>query len=118
VKLQPSEIVGIIAGFGTTFAALPDLIWMIRRQSTIGMNPSMAGILAVFQVVWIYYGVLIGSRPLVVWNVIAVVVNALTVVTYVRISRREKAARGRVERTADPQRGRNGGHNRGRRRVI
>lgn len=62
----------------------------------------MAGILAVFQVVWIYYGVLIGSRPLVVWNVIAVVVNVLTVTTYFGIARREKAARGRVERTADP----------------
>lgn len=96
-QLQYSEIVGIIAGFGTTFAALPDLLRMIRRQSTSGMNPTMAAILGVFQLVWIYYGVLIESRPLIVWNIVAVVINALTVAVYFRLARREKMARGRVE---------------------
>jgi MtN3 and saliva related transmembrane protein len=38
-----SEILGLIAGFGTTFAALPDLISMVRRRSSTGMNPKMAG---------------------------------------------------------------------------
>jgi MtN3 and saliva related transmembrane protein len=90
--LQRSEIVGLIAGFGTTFAALPDLIRMLSRRSSKGMNPSMAGILCVFQMVWIYYGVLIDSWPLVMWNVVAVVVNALTVATYVLFVRREKRA--------------------------
>jgi hypothetical protein len=37
-----SEILGLIAGFGTTFAALPDLISMVRRRSSTGMNPMMA----------------------------------------------------------------------------
>jgi MtN3 and saliva related transmembrane protein len=88
--LQRSEIIGLVAGFGTTFAALPDLITMLKRQSCKGMNPSMAAILGVFQVVWIYYGVLIDSWPLVMWNVVAVVVNALTVATYVHFVRFEK----------------------------
>lgn len=57
----------------------------------------MASILAVFQIVWIYYGVLIQSRPLIVWNVIAVLVNTLTVGAYFWYARREKVARGRVE---------------------
>ena len=55
------------------------------------MSPTMAGILAVFQMVWIYYGVLIGSWPLVWWNVIAVLVNTLTVTAYFWFARREKA---------------------------
>ena len=37
-----SEILGLVAGFGTTFAALPDLISMVRRRSSAGMNPKMA----------------------------------------------------------------------------
>ena len=88
--MQNSELVGIIAGFGTTFAALPDLIRMVRRQSSVGMNPSMPAIMAVFQVVWIYYGVLINARPIIVWNVVAVVINALSVAVYVIYSRRER----------------------------
>ena len=63
--LQRSEIVGFLAGFGTTFAAVPDLISMLRRRSTAGMNPRMAGIMGVFQIAWVYYGLLIASRPVV-----------------------------------------------------
>ena len=90
-ELQRSEIVGLVAGFGTTFAALPDLIRMLKRRSCQGMNPTMAAILGVFQMVWIYYGVLIDSWPLVAWNVVAALVNALSVATYLWFARREKS---------------------------
>ena len=85
-----AEIVGFVAGFGTTFAALPDLFRMLKQQSTRGMNPTMPAVMAVFQVVWLYYGVLINSLPIMVWNVIAVGVNALSVAAYVYFHRREK----------------------------
>jgi len=86
-----SEIVGLVAGFGTTFAVVPDLVKMIRRQSSQGLSPVMPAIMAVFQIVWLYYGVLIGSRPVVLWNVVAVCINAVSVVTYVHFARREKS---------------------------
>ncbi len=85
-----SEIVGFVAGFGTTFAALPDLFRMLKQRSTRGMNPTMPAVMAVFQIVWLYYGVLIGSFPIVVWNVIAVVVNSVSVAAYMYFARREK----------------------------
>jgi uncharacterized protein with PQ loop repeat len=88
---QRSEIVGMVAGFGTTFAALPDLIAMLKRRSSAGMNPTMAGIMCVFQVAWVYYGLLIASRPVIVWNVIAIVINALSVGAYAYFVRREKS---------------------------
>ncbi len=84
-----SEIVGFIAGFGTTFAAIPDLVTMIRRRSSQGINPTMASIMAVFQIGWIYYGLLIVSRPVIVWNVVGVATNSLTVWAYRSFSRRE-----------------------------
>lgn len=91
-RLYRSEIFGFIAGFGTTFAAVPDLIAMFRRRSSAGMNPRMAAILCVFQVVWIYYGLLINSRPVIAWNMIAVLINALSVGAYFYFTRREAAA--------------------------
>ena len=84
------EIVGIIAGFGTTFAAFPDFLAMIRRKSSEGMNPRMGAIMGAFQILWVYYGLLIASRPVIIWNVIAVFINFLTVGAYAYFLRKEK----------------------------
>ncbi len=88
-----SEIFGFVAGLGTTFAALPDLAAMLKRRSSAGMNPRMAAIMGVFQILWVYYGLLIASRPVIVWNVIAVLINFLSVGAYVYFACREKAGR-------------------------
>ena len=49
-SFRRSEVVGFVAGLGTTFAALPDLIGMLKRRSSQGMNPRMAAIMGVFQI--------------------------------------------------------------------
>ena len=89
-RFQRSEIFGFVAGFGTTFAAVPDLIAMFRRRSSMGMNLRMTAILAIFQVLWIYYGLLIASRPVIAWNLIAVLINSLSVAAYYHFARKEK----------------------------
>ncbi len=91
IGLQNSEIVGLVAGFGTTFAALPDTIRMVRRRSSKGLSPTMPAIMAAFQIVWVYYGILIASWPVVAWNTIAVVINSLCVAAYYLFARRELA---------------------------
>jgi len=90
-NLKRSEVLGLVAGFGTTFAAMPDLIAMFRRRSSAGMNPRMAAIMGVFQILWVYYGLLILSRPVIVWNVVAVVVNFVSVGSYFYFVRKEKS---------------------------
>jgi len=85
-------VFGFVAGFGTTFAAVPDLIGMFRRRSSRGVNPTMAGIIGAFQILWIYYGLLITSRPVIAWNMMGVVINLLTVAAYLRFARREGRA--------------------------
>ena len=88
-RFQRSEIVGFLAGFGTTFAAVPDLVSMLRRRSSAGMNPRMAAIMGVFQILWVYYGLLIASRPVIAWNLIAVLTNSFSVGAYVYFVRKE-----------------------------
>ena len=90
-RFQRSEIFGFIAGLGTTFAAVPDLLAMLRRRSAAGMNPRMAAIMGVFQILWVYYGFLILSRPVIGWNVIAILINSLSVAAYVHFVNKEKA---------------------------
>src|SRR5271154_3581235 len=91
-NLKRSEILGIVAGFGTTFAAMPDLIAMLKRRSSAGMNPRMAAIMGLFQTLWVYYGLLIASRPVIIWNVISVLVNFLSVSAYFYFVHKEKSA--------------------------
>jgi MtN3 and saliva related transmembrane protein len=81
-ELQRSEIFGFVAGLGTTFAAVPDLLSMLRRRSCAGMNPRMATITGCFQILWVYYGLLIVSRPVVGWNLIGVLINFFSVGAY------------------------------------
>jgi uncharacterized protein with PQ loop repeat len=90
-NFQRSDIFGFVAGLGTTFAVLPDLLAMIRRRSTAGMNPRMAAIIGLFQVLWIYYGILIVSRPVVMWNVIGVFINFFSVGAFTYFRGKEKA---------------------------
>jgi MtN3 and saliva related transmembrane protein len=89
-NLELSEIVGFLAGLGTTFAAVPDLIDMLKRRSSMGMNPHMGAILGAFQILWIYYGLLIASRPVIIWNAMAVGINFLTVGAYAFFVHKEK----------------------------
>ena len=89
-RFQRSEVFGFVAGFGTTFAALPDLIGMLRQRSSAGMNPRMAAIMGVFQILWVYYGLLIVSRPVVAWNVVAILINFLSVGAYLYFRGRER----------------------------
>ena len=89
-RFTRSEVLGLIAGFGTTFASVPDLIAMLRRRSSAGMNPKMAAIMGAFQILWIWYGLVIVSRPVVLWNMIAVVTNAFAVGAYLHYARRER----------------------------
>jgi MtN3 and saliva related transmembrane protein len=89
-RFHRSEIFGFVAGLGTTFAAVPDLVAMLRRRSSAGINPRMAAIMGVFQILWVYYGLLIASRPVIAWNVIAVLINFLSVGAYLHFVGKEK----------------------------
>ena len=90
-RLQHSEVIGILAGLGTTFAVAPDLVAMLRRRSAAGMNPRMASIMGVSQILWVYYGLLIDSRPVIAWNVIAILMNFISVGAYGYFARKDKA---------------------------
>jgi len=54
------------------------------------MNPRMAAITGTFQIVWIFYGLLIVSRPVVVWNMIGMLINLLSVSAFLHFARHER----------------------------
>jgi MtN3 and saliva related transmembrane protein len=97
--VELKEIISLLAGFGTTFAAFPDLIAMLKRRFSLGMNSRMSAITGTFQTLWIYDGLLIGSRPVILWNVVADVINFLNVGAYAHFLCNEKQAHAGHTRT-------------------
>ena len=87
--MEWQSIIGFLAGFGTTFAAMPDVIAMLKRRSSAGMNPRMAASMGLFQIAWVYYGFLIDSKPVIVWNIVAVGINGMAVGAYFYFARRD-----------------------------
>ena len=57
----------------------------------------MATITGVSQIVWVYYGLLIASRPVVAWNVVAVFINFFSVAAYFHFVAKKNSSRN-VER--------------------
>ena len=51
----------------------------------------MAAIIGAFQILWVYYGSLNASRPVIAWNVIAVLINFLCVGAYGYFAYKEKS---------------------------
>ena len=49
-------------------------------------------ITGIFQILWAYYGLLILSRPVVVWNMMAVLINSLSVGAYYYFLKRDEQA--------------------------
>ena len=64
---------------------------MLRRRSRAGMNPRMAAIMGFFQILWVYYGLLVASRPVIACNVVAALINLLAVGVYFHFVRKEGA---------------------------
>lgn len=64
-----------------------------KWRSSNGANPTTAGVLAaVFQIAWVHYGLIL-SRAVIVWNVIAVLIDSSTVGAYFRFDRIETSRR-------------------------
>lgn len=55
------------------------------------MNPCMAAIMGALQVLWVYYGLLIIPRPVILWNAVVILINALNVAAFLHFARREPA---------------------------
>ena len=67
---EPSTIVGFIAGFVTTAANLPQVWKTYRNKSGEGLSFRMLLTLAIGLGLWIIYGVMSKSLPLIVTNAI------------------------------------------------
>jgi len=66
------EVIGIIAAIFTTSSFLPQAIKVVRTKDTHSISLVMYVLFIMGVFMWLIYGAMIGSRPIVVANVITI----------------------------------------------
>ncbi|NDV19562.1 hypothetical protein GO013_09040 [Pseudodesulfovibrio sp. JC047] len=76
MNITPIEIVGLIAGFCTTFSFLPQVIKTWRTRSVDDISLRMYLLLCFGIVLWLYYGLTMRSVALVLTNGVSFILTA------------------------------------------
>lgn len=69
------EIIGLLAGLLTTGAATPQIIKSYKTKRAKDISLLYFLVLVIGLLVWFFYGIIIDSLSLIVWNLISLVLN-------------------------------------------
>jgi MtN3 and saliva related transmembrane protein len=69
------EVIGLLAGFLTTLASLPQLYKIIRHKRARDISLACYGLLVPGVLLWLVYGLSAGALAVIVWNSIALLTN-------------------------------------------
>ncbi len=73
--MEHIEILGIVAGFLTAFASMPQTIRIIKLRQADSVSAMTYSMLVGSYALWLIYGIIQGAVSIVFWNVIAVVLG-------------------------------------------
>jgi len=76
MNITPIEIIGLIAGFCTTFSFLPQVIQTWRTKSVEDISLRMYLLLCFGIVLWLYYGISMQSVALILTNGVSLVLTS------------------------------------------
>jgi MtN3 and saliva related transmembrane protein len=79
-----TPIIGYLAAFGTTVSFLPQAIKTIQTKNTSGISLSMYGLFTLGTLFWLIYGIMSGSLPVAVANVITFIFASIILVYKIR----------------------------------
>ena len=68
--IEQNEIIGLIAAVCTTFAFVPQVMKVWKTKQTKGLSLRMYSIMFTGILLWLVYGILIGSLSIILANVV------------------------------------------------
>jgi MtN3 and saliva related transmembrane protein len=78
---------GLLAGFLTTIGFLPQIVKGYRSKSMGDLSLFMPILIGIGLFIWLIYGILLDSLPLILWNAIALALNLIIIVLILRYGR-------------------------------
>lgn len=85
--MQGTDIIGLLAGTLTTVAFVPQLLKIYASKSGKDVSARMFVIFSTGVALWLVYGMLIGSLPIIVANVVTLVLSVIILALKIRYSR-------------------------------
>jgi len=82
--MTPSTILGLIAGTCTTAAFLPQLVKIWKTKSTRDISLLMYVVICTGILLWLIYGVIIDSVPVILANAATLVIAAMILILKIR----------------------------------
>jgi len=73
-------MVGLVAAFCTTLSFVPQAIQTIKTKNTKGISLSMYSLFTVGTILWLTYGIMSGSYPIIVANVVTIILAIIILV--------------------------------------
>ena len=84
MKIDYIVVIGLIAGTLTTASLLPQVIKTFRIKETKDLSLSMYIILATGMLLWVMYGVLIDSFPVIAANAISFILATIVLILKIK----------------------------------
>lgn len=75
--MSASTILGLLAACGTTVSFLPQAIKTIYTKNTSGISLAMYALFVIGTLLWLIYGLMIASMPVIMANAITLVVASV-----------------------------------------
>jgi MtN3 and saliva related transmembrane protein len=88
--LSTGEILGLVAGFLTTFSIVPQIIKVFKNRSSRDISLIFTMMFVAGGVLWLAYGLVDGLLPVIVWNALGVTFNLILLLAKVWYMRLEK----------------------------
>jgi len=84
MEINYTAIIGLIAGVCTTASFLPQVVKTIRTKEAKDLSMTMYLVLAAGIFLWIIYGILIESLPVISANAVSFVLAAIILILKIR----------------------------------
>lgn len=79
-----SDFIGSAAAFCTTVAFIPQIVHIIKTRNTSGISLTMYSIFTLGVVLWLIYGLILQSLPIILANVITLLLAGSVLVMKVK----------------------------------
>ncbi|MCQ5375938.1 MAG: SemiSWEET transporter [Methanomassiliicoccales archaeon] len=73
-------LLGLLAGFLTTMGFVPQIVKGFKTKKMEDVSSGMLLLLGIGMFLWMVYGILIDSLPVIFWNAIALSLNVVLIV--------------------------------------
>ncbi|MGC8547023.1 MAG: SemiSWEET family sugar transporter [Thermoplasmata archaeon] len=81
MMIEISTVIGLIAGALTTISFVPQLIKIIMKKKADEISTAMYSVISVGMILWVTYGVVISSIPVILANTISVIL-CITIIAF------------------------------------